>query len=93
VTVIRSSDSAVKYFVKWLAMSYAIGDYVGTAAVAILKMLYLCIIIRRWDIAGIDTAFRQKKFYKVASGKSMKRSLTMIVFVTNKVLSNFKLIN
>jgi len=32
-----------------------------------------------WNLAGVDTAFRRQKFYKVTSGKSI-RSLTVMAF-------------
>jgi len=35
----------------------------------------------------------EKKFYEVASVKSIRRSLTLMVFLTNKVLNNFEQIS
>jgi len=86
---------AVKSCIEWLTMSCIIGNDVGTvvAAAAKLKTHFLQVIICRWDIAGIDTAFRQKKFYKVAGRKDIEKSLIVMVFLTNKVLSNFRQIN
>ena len=39
-------------------------------------------IIHWWNPAGVDTAFRRQKFYKVTSGKSITWSLTVMAFLT-----------
>ena len=60
---------AIKSCIEQLTMSYIL----VTALVARLDTL---LIIRRWDVAGIYIAFRQKK---LASVNSIKRSLAIIM--------------
>jgi len=67
MTVIRSSDEAVKSCITWLIVSYVItGNGVGMAAPARLNMLCLSVIIRRWYIAGIHS-LQTKEIDKVAN--------------------------
>ena len=56
----------------------------GTPAAPRLKMMYLHVImiIHWWNLAGVDTVFTQQKFYKMTSGKSIRRSLTVMEFLT-----------
>jgi len=85
VTVIRSRKVtevlprvANKELVTLSVMVWA----VGTPAAPRLKMIYLHVImiIHWWNLVGIDMAFTRQKFYKVTSGKSIRRSLTVMAF-------------
>jgi len=93
VMVNRISDAVVKSSIERLTMSYIIDDGVGMAAAARLKTFCLRVIICPRYITGVGMVFRQKKFYKMVSGKSIKRSFTVVAFLTNKVLSKFKQIS
>jgi len=70
----KSSDAVVKSSIERLTMSNVIDDGVAMAA-ARLKTFCFRVIICPHYITGVGMVFRQKTFYKVASGKSIKRSL------------------
>jgi len=81
VTVIMSRDVTVKSCLEWLTKNYVISDGMVTAAALRLKMLCLHITIHWCNLTVVDTVFRRQKFlYKVISGKSIRRPLTVMAF-------------